>query len=422
MDSQSDSLPPAPLRDSPHGSMSSLHEEPLRRPGSGGYGRDSALLGAIGGGFPSAAPLPTIGQTKSPRVRPMLTKFSLTPETREPTNGALHINNEGDLVLGQHIGGEAVTIPSAALCLPVGNRLVTCAPSDLQELGEIGRGAYGAVFKMQHPGSGFVLAVKQIPVDVTEESRKQQLIRELGVLRESTGNPESMCPYIVKYYGAYFKEGDISICMEYMDGCSLDGIYKKTGPVPEPILGKIAVAMVHGLHYLKERHHIIHRDVKPSNVLINSLGEVKLCDFGISGRLENSVAKTYVGTNHYMSPERIQGTKLYDIRADVWSLGISLVELAMGQFPFPMADGRNVFAMLERIVKGPSPTVPADKFSPECVDFLARCLEKQPESRYNYVQLLEHPFIKIYERLPVDVASWAQRVIHACQSDDMDCS
>lgn len=105
----------------------------------------------------------------------------------------------------------------------------------------------------------------------------------------------SDCPSTVQFYGALFREGDVWICMEVMD-TSLDKFYTKVFKngrrMPEDILGKIAVAVVNALHYLHSRLKVIHRDVKPSNILINRKGEVKMCDFGISGYLVDSVAKT----------------------------------------------------------------------------------------------------------------------------------
>lgn len=144
-------------------------------------------------------------------------------------------------------------------------------------------------------------------------------------------------PFIVSFYGAYLQDPHICMCMEFMDKGSLDNIYKKVGPIPEPILGRIALAVVKGLTYLYEVHKIMHRDVKPSNILLNSLGQIKICDFGVSGELINSVADTFVGTSTYMSPERISGDP-YTVKSDVWSLGITLVELAIGRFPFSSDD------------------------------------------------------------------------------------
>nr|BAB29020.1 unnamed protein product [Mus musculus] len=135
--------------------------------------------------------------------------------------------------------------------------------------------------------------------------------------------------YIIGFYGAFFVENRISICTEFMDGGSLD-VYRK---IPEHVLGRIAVAVVKGLTYLWSLK-ILHRDVKPSNMLVNTGGQVKLCDFGVSTQLVNSIAKTYVGTNAYMAPERISGEQ-YGIHSDVWSLGISFMELALGRFPYP---------------------------------------------------------------------------------------
>ncbi|KJE94951.1 mitogen-activated protein kinase kinase 4 [Capsaspora owczarzaki ATCC 30864] len=322
-----------------------------------------------------------------------------TPQQAQP-----NIFNSERNALTLRAEDEQVTIPTQTVHLPNGTEI---SPESLKQLEEIGRGAYGAVHRSIYEPTKTIIAVKYIPMDITEESKKLQLIRELNVLRTATDDTEP-CPYIVKYYGAYFREGDICICMEFMDGGCFDVIYKKTGPIPEKILGKISVAVVHGLHYLKSRLQIIHRDVKPSNILVDSSGKIKLCDFGISGRLENSVAKTYVGTNHYMSPERIALAGQYDIRSDVWSLGIALVELATAKYPYP--PDASIFGILRHIVDGPAPSVPEGQFSPEFVAFLSKCLQKDHEKRANYVELLQTDFIKKYEQEEVDVAGWVQDV------------
>ena len=151
---------------------------------------------------------------------------------------------------------------------------------------------------------------------------------------------------IVKYYGALFGEGDLWVFMEIMNA-SLDKFYRKyygmptidspiltVEPFPEYVLGKIAVNVVSALDFLYKRS-IIHRDVKPSNILINISGNVKLCDFGISGYLVNSIARTFeAGCRPYMAPERINPSKDnpgYDIRSDVWSFGITMLEIAIGR-------------------------------------------------------------------------------------------
>lgn len=115
----------------------------------------------------------------------------------------------------------------------------------------------------------------------------------------------SDCPFTVHFYGAMFREGDVWICMEVMD-TSLDKfyakVYKNNRNIPEDILGKIGLAVVSALHYLHSRLKVIHRDVKPSNILINRQGQVKMCDFGISGYLVDSVAKTIdAGCKPYMA-------------------------------------------------------------------------------------------------------------------------
>ncbi|KAM0756374.1 Pkinase-domain-containing protein [Meredithblackwellia eburnea MCA 4105] len=202
---------------------------------------------------------------------------------------------------------------------------------DLKVLRELGCGNGGTVSQALHVPTGAVMAKKVVHI-ATSESTRKQILRELQIMHDCAS------PYIVSFYGAYLQDPHICMCMEFMDKGSLDNIYKKVGPIPEPILGKIALAVVSGLTYLYEVHKIMHRDVKPSNVLLNSAGQIKICDFGVSGELINSVADTFVGTSTYMSPERISGDP-YSVKSDVWSLGIMLVELALGRFPFSSDEG-----------------------------------------------------------------------------------
>jgi len=161
----------------------------------------------------------------------------------------------------------------------------------------------------------------------------------------------------------------------------------------------------------------MHRDVKPTNVLVNRKGEVKLCDFGVSGQLEKSLAKTNIGCQSYMAPERIQGESqnnlgTYTVSSDVWSLGLSIVELAMGRYPYPPETYSNVFAQLTAIVHGPPPELP-DGFSPTAVSFVEACLIKEPLKRATYAELLEHPFLVEDRTRGVDMVGWVSDAIAA---------
>ncbi|XP_065157768.1 dual specificity mitogen-activated protein kinase kinase 4-like isoform X2 [Atheta coriaria] len=282
---------------------------------------------------------------------------------------------------------------------------------DLQDIGEIGRGGFGTVNKMIHRKSGNVLAVKRIRSAVDEEEQKL-LLMDLEVVMKSNA-----CPFIVQFYGALFKEGDCWICMELMD-TSLDKFYKFIDEklqkhIPEPVLGKITVATVKALNYLKEELQIIHRDVKPSNILLDKEGNIKLCDFGISGQLVDSIAKTRdAGCRPYMAPERIDPKdRGYDVRSDVWSLGITLMEVATGHFPYPRWS--SVFDQLHQVVNGEPPRLTANgnTFTSEFVDFVNTCLIKEETERPKYNRLLKMPFIQRASNEDVDVAAYVTEIM-----------
>ncbi|KAG1653720.1 Dual specificity mitogen-activated protein kinase kinase 7 [Nymphon striatum] len=279
---------------------------------------------------------------------------------------------------------------------------------DLEHQGELGNGSCGHVVKMKHKPSNSVIAVKQMRRSGNKEETKR-IIMDLEVVLKSHD-----CPFIVQCLGCFITDSDVWICMELMTTC-LDKLMKRLKkPIPERTLGKMAVAILQALNYLKEKHGVIHRDVKPSNILLDEKGCVKLCDFGISGRLVDSKAKTRsAGCAAYMAPERIDppdpSSPDYDIRADVWSLGISLVELATGHFPYP--DCKTDFEVLTKVLQEDPPILPLGQgFSLDFCSFVKDCLTKDYKKRPKYKKLLEHSFIRRYERTNVDVAAWFNSV------------
>ncbi|XP_053692670.1 dual specificity mitogen-activated protein kinase kinase 4-like [Sabethes cyaneus] len=287
---------------------------------------------------------------------------------------------------------------------------------DLLDEGEIGRGAFGAVNRMKFIRTNTTMAVKRIRSTVDEKEQKQ-LLMDLEVVMKSND-----CNTIVTFYGALFKEGDCWICMELMD-TSLDKFYKficdcQNSRIPEAILGQIALATVQALNYLKEKLRIIHRDVKPSNILLKSNGDIKLCDFGISGQLVDSIARTKdAGCRPYMAPERIDPHRArgYDVRSDVWSLGITLMEVATGKFPYPKWG--SVFEQLSQVVEGDPPRLQSSyngmEFSADFVNFVNTCLIKDEKDRPKYGKLLQHSFLQRVQQAHTDVSAYVSQILES---------
>ncbi|KAF8458380.1 kinase-like domain-containing protein [Terfezia claveryi] len=285
------------------------------------------------------------------------------------------------------------------------------------ELGSLGEGAGGAVTKCQLKGGRTVFAMKIITTDPSDEVKKQ-------IMRELNFNKECSSSYICRYYGAFidYQSATISIAMEFCEGGSLDSIYRmvksRGGRTGEKVLGKIAEGVLEGLTYLSGRK-IIHRDIKPSNILLCRNGQVKLCDFGVSGELLGSKgdANTFIGTSYYMAPERIQGLS-YTITSDVWSLGVTLMEVAQNKFPF-LEDGGNgqtpamLIELLTIIVRKPIPELQDErgiKWSHNFKYFLACCLEKDTARRASPWRMLEHPWIVEMKNKKVNMYNFLAQV------------
>jgi len=243
--------------------------------------------------------------------------------------------------------------------------------------------------------SGVVMAMKEIRLEL-DDAKFAAIIMELDVLHRC------ISPYIIDFYGAFFQEGAVYICMEFMDGGSIDKLYGEG--IPENVLRKITYSTTMGLKTLKEEHNIIHRDVKPTNILMNTRGQVKICDFGVSGNLVASIAKTNIGCQSYMAPERISsggiaqaganpGAGTYSVQSDIWSLGLTIIECAMGRYPYPPETYSNIFSQLSAIVDGDPPDLPQEGFSEAARNFVRGCLNKIPKLRPTYAMLLQHAWL-----------------------------
>jgi len=273
----------------------------------------------------------------------------------------------------------------------------------------LGKGASSLVRRAVHTPSQTELAVKII--NVFDKAKRDQLLRELRTLYTSA------FPWLVAFHDCLYDEGSMYIVLEYMDGGSLADVLHAaqltgSGPLSEMVLGKISARVLAGLNYLHRERHQVHRDIKPGNVLLNSRGDVKISDFGLSAELDSTkeLCSTFIGTHAYMSPERLGG-KPYSFASDIWSLGITLVECALGQFPYTAYTGQNYFVLLSQILNEAPPQLP-ETFSAEFRDFVNLCLCKEPEQRQSAEQLLMHPFIRMYDDAlrPFDMAGFVRTV------------
>lgn len=394
--------------------------------------RRKMTLGGLPGGPPGALP---VGNGESAPANPgapngggsqsgnMFSQFSKIVDTKEGT-----LNFDGKAII--HSGGIDFSSGSS----------FKISLDEVDTLEELGKGNYGTVYKVRHarpkmrrPGlglggnkpssqstpltptdekdspsdsptgsiasksgpTGIVMAMKEIRLEL-DEAKFAAIIMELDVLHRC------ISPYIVDFYGAFFQEGAVYICLEFMDGGSIDKLYGDG--IPEPILRKIAYGTTVGLRTLKDKHNIIHRDVKPTNILVNTRGQVKICDFGVSGNLVASIAKTNIGCQSYMAPERISGGGVaqaganpgggtYSVQSDIWSLGLTIIECAMGRYPYPPETYNNIFSQLSAIVDGEPPDLPHEGYSPLARDFVGGCLNKIPKLRPTYAMLLQHGWL-----------------------------
>lgn len=254
-------------------------------------------------------------------------------------------------------------------------------------LEKLGEGAMGTVYRAMDPLIERTVAIKTISLDLSETARR---LFEDHFLREAKSAGRLSHPNIVTIYDVGETERFAYIAMEYLDGPSLRDILHEHGPLPLELALDTAMQMADALAFAHD-HGIVHRDIKPPNVIVvGKRGTVKLTDFGIAHLTNHGEthAGTLVGSPRYMSPEQVQGHPI-DGRADIFSLGAVLFEMLTGRPPF---GGDDLHGILFRIVNEPAPRVARLRPDvPAAVDaILARCLAKQPRDRYATAHELVH--------------------------------
>jgi serine/threonine protein kinase len=192
----------------------------------------------------------------------------------------------------------------------------------------LGEGNFGLVYKAYHKQSGNIVAIKVVPISSDIESLK----KEIAILRECK------CPHIVRYFGSYLKKstGELWLILEYCNAGSVADLIKSTGKtLNEYEISSICHAVLKGLEYLHDTKKI-HRDVKAGNILLDNRGNAKLADFGVSAQLQHTYDKrgTVTGTPYWMSPEVLSNSGEYNKKTDIWSLGITAIEMAEGEPPY----------------------------------------------------------------------------------------
>ncbi|XP_057650735.1 mitogen-activated protein kinase kinase kinase kinase 4 isoform X44 [Chionomys nivalis] len=270
-------------------------------------------------------------------------------------------------------------------------------PAGIFELVEVvGNGTYGQVYKGRHVKTGQLAAIKVM--DVTEDE-EEEIKLEINMLKKYSHHRN-----IATYYGAFIKKSppghddQLWLVMEFCGAGSITDLVKNTkgNTLKEDWIAYISREILRGLAHLHV-HHVIHRDIKGQNVLLTENAEVKLVDFGVSAQLDRTVGRrnTFIGTPYWMAPEVIACDEnpdaTYDYRSDLWSCGITAIEMAEGAPPLcDMHPMRALFL----IPRNPPPRLKSKKWSKKFFSFIEGCLVKNYMQRPSTEQLLKHPFIR----------------------------
>ncbi|XP_059112704.1 STE20-like serine/threonine-protein kinase isoform X1 [Peromyscus eremicus] len=271
-------------------------------------------------------------------------------------------------------------------------------PEEFWEIiGELGDGAFGKVYKAQNKETNVLAAAKVI--DTKSEEELEDYMVEIDILASCDH------PNIVKLLDAFYYENNLWILIEFCAGGAVDAVMLELErPLTESQIQVVCKQTLEALSYLHD-NKIIHRDLKAGNILFTLDGDIKLADFGVSAKNTRTIQRrdSFIGTPYWMAPEVVMcetsKDRPYDYKADVWSLGITLIEMAEIE---PPHHELNPMRVLLKIAKSEPPTLAQpSKWSSNFKDFLKKCLEKNVDARWTTSQLLQHPFVTVDSNKPV---------------------
>lgn len=273
--------------------------------------------------------------------------------------------------------------------------------SDIRILSQLGSGSYGIVSKVRYKEGTY--ALKAVGWNKTTQ-------REIEVMHSVKSK------YVMNIRGIGVSESDpysIYLLLDYMNLRSAQEMMEiYNNPVPENIIAKMAIQILKGLRDMHSKR-ILHRDIKPANVLLDDSGQIKLADFGVSGRINTSTLdykktdafSTFQGTFLFMSPERLRCEK-YSYGSDIWALAMTLSELSFGHYPLKDLSDTSIWSIIQRI-DNPSFKLPLPKgSSAEYEDFIQKCSFYNPKERSSIDDLMKHPFIENNINEPPKFVNW----------------